>query len=354
MLALEYKNASTERKRELLSEIVSLYNINDRAQAVQALAHCQAVLDCIQDEFAEVAGVSARTLRVWKKEHIDIYEEAFQKYTPDLTVLDVEVPHDEDVLEQVYQNMLEKISDKRTSAKDLATLLNYMNITSAELKQYAKHRGATMRAYVKDNEALLIKDEDTLTLTKAFLSESEYLYLGTERTLGNTENFLQMDLEDNLVRLELMTAGMLMYSLWNGTIHPSYVEMAETLRVLKMASGQGMDTKQAVKEFDEMDGRPKKLKPFKMTKRDCMDAFGAEEGAEIFHKLTNVKTIVDDKTSVKLPAYEDVKEDYYNHLKVFSANETKPLKALLAELVVDVDKNYKEKYKDFLNNQEEK
>lgn len=68
--------------------------------------------------------------------------------------------------------MLEKLSDKRTSAKDLSTLLSYLNISSTELKQYAKHRGSTLRSFIKDNEALLIKDEDVLNLTKAVIAES--------------------------------------------------------------------------------------------------------------------------------------------------------------------------------------
>jgi hypothetical protein len=356
MLSFEYKEASAEKKKELLQEIISLYNMADKAQAVQALAHCQAVYETsTQDEFAEIAGVSARTLRDWKnKEYPELYAEAFEKYTPTPELLDVEVTMDEDVLEQVYQNMLSKLSDKKTSAKDLSLLLQYLNISSAELKQYAKYRGSTLRSYVKDNEALLIKDEAELNLTKAFLSESDYLYMGSERTQGATEAFLQMDFEDNLVRLELMTAGMLMYSLWNGTIHPSFVEMAETLRVLKMASGEELDTKQAVKDFDSMDGRVPPKKPFKLTEKDIVDIFGADEGKEIYQFLTSTKKAVDKKTAIKLPEYETtVKADYEKHLKLFPSNEAKTLEVLLAELDADADKEYREKYKQYLNNQEE-
>lgn len=354
MLAFEYKEASAERRKELLQDIISLYNMADKAQVVQALAHCQSLYEvATQDEFAEVAGVSARTLRDWKnKEYPEIYEEAFQKYSPTPEVLDVKVQMDEDVLEQVYSNMLAKISDKKTSAKDLSTLLGYLNISSAELKQYAKHRGSTLRNYVKDNEALLIKDEENLSLTKAFLAESDYLYFGSERTVGHTENFLKMDLDNNLVRLELMTAGMLMYSLWNGTIHPNYVEMAETLRVLKMASGEGKATKVAVRDFDSMDNRPIKLKPFKMTEKECIDVFGAVEGREMYQKMSTTKAYVDKKTAIVFPAYETVRADYNKHLKLFPSAEAKPLEVLFAELEADVDKKYKEKYDNYLNQEE--
>lgn len=356
MMKFEYKEATAERKKELLQDIVSLYNMADKSQVVQALAHCQAVYEVVtQDEFSEVAGVSARTLRDWKnKEYPEIYEEAFQKYSPISEVLDVNVSMDEDVLEQVYQNMLAKLSDKKTSAKDLSLLLQYLNISSAELKQYAKHRGSTLRTYVKDNESLLIKDEQTLSLTKSFLAESDYLYFGTEKTLGHTENFLQMDLDNSLVKLELMTAGMLMYSLWNGTIHPNYVEMAETLRVLKLASGKELNTKQSMRNFDSMDGKVPPRKPIKITERDCIDIFGKEEGREYYQLLTSTKKAVDKKTVVSLPKYEDVEIDYSNHLKYFSDNTAKPFSAVIAELEALGDKEtYKEKYKNFINNQEE-
>jgi len=354
MLAFEYKEASAEKKKELLQEIISLYNMADKAQAVQALAHCQAVYEATQDDFAEIAGVSSRTLREWKnKDFPEIYEEAFSKYTPTPKLLDVEVTHDEDVLEQVYQNMLSKISDKKTSAKDLSTLLTYLNISSTELKQYAKHRGSTLRSFFKDNDSLLIKDEDTLSLTKAVLAESDFLYMGTEKTAGATERFLEMDMDNSLVKLELMTAGMIMYSLWNGTIHPNYVEMAETLRILKMVAEKGKDTKQAVKDFEAMDGRPRKLKPFKITERECIDIWGAEEGKEVYKHLTTIKTTVDKKTAIKMPKYEDIQVDYEYHRKIFT-NEDKPLEVLLKEIDRHFgDTTFKDNYTKYLNNQED-
>lgn len=352
----EYKDATAERKAEMLSEIISHYNLADKAQVIQALAHCQASLEGVtQDEFVEVAGVSsARTMREWKREYIELYNEAFEKYSPTPEVLDVQVTINEDVMEQVYQNMLEKLSDKRTSAKDLSTLLSYLNISSTELKQYAKHRGSTLRSFIKDNEALLIKDEDVLNLTKAVIAESDFLYQGTQKTQGRTDSFLQMDLEDSLVKLELMTAGMLMYSLWNGVIHPNYIEMAETLRVLKLVSGEKLNTKQAMRDFDSMDGRPVKLKPIKLTESDCIDIFGVEDGRRMYQSLTSTKKAVDKKTVVPLPKYEDVKADYENLLKFYSDNNEKPFSALIAELEALGDKEtYKDKYKQFLTNQEE-
>lgn len=352
-----YRDASEEKKKELLKEIISQYNIADKAQAVQALAHCQAYYEgaVTQDAFAEIAGLSARTIREWKnKDFPELYDEAFKKYTPTPELLDVDIVMDEDVLEQVYSNMLSKLSDKKTNAKDLSVLLSYLNISSTELKQYAKHRGSSLRGFIKDNEALLIKDEGELNLTKAFLAESDFLYLGTEKSKGATESFLSIDLDNSLVRLELITAGMLMYSLWNGIIHPQYVEMAETVRMLKHVAGEGLDTKQAVKEFNVMDGRVPPKKPFKLTEKDFVEMFG-EEGKEMYKKLTTVKKDVDKKTAIKLPTYEDVKADYELHLKVFSAGEQKPYSHLIAQLdaIGAEQDNYKEKYKNYLNNQEE-
>ncbi|GIP62683.1 hypothetical protein J32TS6_12380 [Virgibacillus pantothenticus] len=355
LLKYKYKDATPTERQEMLTEIISQYNISDRSQLVMALAHCQTLYDNSQSEFAEnkLIDVSERSVRTFKKDFADIYSEVFEKYAQEPEIVEVEVAHDEDVLEQVYQNMLSKLSDKKTNAKDLSTLLTYLNISSTELKQYAKHRGSTLRSFIKDNDALLIKDEDTLALTKSVLAESDFLYMGTEKTAGATEAFLEMDMDNPLVRLEMQVAGLLMYSLWNGTIHPNYVEMAETLRVLKMVAKKGKDTKQAVADFDTMDNRPRKLKPFKTTEKECIDIYGAEEGKEIYKFLTSTKKAVDKKTAIKMPKYEDAKVDYEHYRKVFT-NEAKPLEVLLKEIDRHFgETTFKDDYTKYLNNQEE-
>jgi transcriptional regulator with XRE-family HTH domain len=350
----EYKEATPEKKQEMLLEIVSLYNIADRAQAVQALAHCQAVLECTQEDFAEIAGVSVRTLRDWKnKEYPEIYAEAFEKYSPEPELVDVEIEVEEDALEAVYQNLLARLQNPKTATKDLATILQYFGISGQELRQYAQLRGATLRGFVRDNEKQLIKDEDTASLVKAMLSESDFLYLGTEKTKGRTAQYMEMDLNDPLVRLELMTAGMLMYGLWNGSINPVFIEMAQTLRVLKMASGEELDTKKSTKEFDQMDGKAAPRKPFKATEKDFIELFGVEEGKKYYQLITNAKAEVEKKTAVTLPKYEDVKADYDAHLRVFPSLMEMPFDLFLAKLDGETDKTYKEKYKKYLSTNQE-
>jgi transcriptional regulator with XRE-family HTH domain len=353
----EYKEATPEKKQEMLLEIVSLYNIADRAQAVQALAHSQAVLECTQEDFAEIAGVSVRTLRDWKnKEYPEIYAEAFEKYSPEPELIDVEIEVEEDALEAVYQNLLARLQNPKTATKDLATILQYFGISGQELRQYAQLRGATLRGFVRDNEKQLIKDEDTASLVKAMLAESNFLYLGTEKTKGRTAQYMEMDLDDPLVRLELMTAGMLMYGLWNGSINPKFVEMAQTLRVLKMASGEELDTKKSTKEFDQMDGKVTPSKPVtEKLRNNLIEIFGNEEGQQLYQSLLEAKSDVAAKTAITLPPYEEINKDYNKQLRVFPSIENMPFDVFLAKLDAETDKTYKDKYQKYLNtNQEEK
>jgi len=356
LLKYKYKEATPEERQEMLSEIISQYNVTDKSQLVMALAHCQTLTDCSQEDFAnnELIGISDRSVRMHKKEYLETYTEVFEKYKQEPEIVEVEVAVHEDIMEQVYSNMLTKLSNPSTSAKDLSTLLTYLNISSTELKQFAKLRGSSLRSFVKDNEALLIKDEDVLGLVQAMLAESDYLFLGNETTQGRTANYMELDMSNPLVRLELQTAGMLMYGLWNGAINPHFVEMAQTLRVLKMASGQELDTKQAVKDFEDMDSKPKKKKPLTdKLRKDLIDIFGQEEGHQMYQQMLNAKDDVDAKTAIKLPTYEDVKADYDKHLKLFPKLENMPLDILLSKLDAEADKSYKEKYKQYTNTTEE-
>ncbi|WKA60291.1 hypothetical protein QWY16_09360 [Planococcus shenhongbingii] len=357
LLKYKFKEATTEERQEMLTEIISQYNVNDKSQLIMALAHCQTLTDCSQEEFSTntLVNLSDRSVRVHKKEYLDIFKEVYEKYKQEPEIKELDTVINEDVMEQVYQNMLLKLSNPSTSAKDLSTLLTYLNISSTELKQYAKHRGATLRSFVKDNEALLIKDEHMLSLVKSILSESQFLYQGTERTIGRTENYMELDLADPIVRLEMQALGLLTAGLWNGVINPQAVEMMQTLRMLKLASGQKLSTSQAMRNFDGMDNRPLKLKPITITEAECIGIYGADEGKEIYHFLTSTKKAVDIKTAVPLPSYEDVQADYESHLKYYSDPNTKPFSAVIAELeAFGNEGNYKEKYKKYLNPQEEK
>lgn len=73
----------------------------------------------------------------------------------------------------------------------------------------------------------------------------------------------------------------------------------------------------------------------------------------MYQQLLNAKADVDAKTSVPSPKYEVVKGDYNNYLRLFPKLENMPLDVFLAKLDGDADISYKEKYKQYLNNQEE-
>jgi hypothetical protein len=351
----EYKEATPERKKELLEAIVSSYKMQDKAQAVQCLAHCQAVFEGVtQEDFSEVAGVSARTLRDWKKDYLDLYNEAYDRYTPEPELVDVKVEIEEDALESVYANLLSRLQNPKTATKDLAQILQYFNISGAELRQYASIRNKSLRGFLSDNTKALIPDEETAQLVKSIIAESNYLYKGTPNSLGNTAKAQEMDLDNPLVKLELMTFGMLFVSLFNGATMPHFKHHAETLRLLKYVAGDKSVQPKSYREFDAMDGKPKKLKPItpKM-EQELVNAFGVDEGKEMYKMLTSIKKKVDETTKIKLPTYEDVSEDYSVQLKEYPSLQETPLQVILAKLDADADKSYQEKYKKYLENNQE-
>jgi len=336
MLKFDFKDATPEKKQEMLSEIVIKYNVSNKNELVQALGHAQAVLDCTQEEFAShpSVSISTRQLRTHKREYLELYELAVIKYQPTAELRDVDSVVNDDVLESVYQNLLVRLQSNKTSTKDLATILEYFGITGNEFKQYANFRNSTMRAYLSDNLQAIVSDQDTNLLIKSVIVESPFLYQGTEKTVGNTYNAQTIDLDSPLVRLEVQVLGLMFMSLFNGNVAPAFVNQAQALRLLKLSAGKSVN-ETSYKQFERMDGRQPTLKAITPEmEKDLIDWFGAEQGKEMFEKLSKVKDKVESKTAIKLPEYEVVADDYENYLKAYPELSEKPLKVLLARLDV--------------------
>ncbi|MFE4129696.1 hypothetical protein [Peribacillus sp. YIM B13482] len=350
VLKYEFKDSTPERKQEMLSEIISKYIVSNRNELVQALGHAQAILDCTQEEFSNhpEVSISTRQVRTYKKEYLDLYVSAFERYSGTAELMDVEGELDESALEAVYENLLARLKSPKTSTKDLAIILEYFGISKEEFKRFTDFRNSTMRGFMSDNLTNIVPEEDKVLLIKAIIAESPFLYQGTEKTAGNTYNAMTMDLDHPLVRLEVQTLGLLFVSLFNGQVTEAYVNHAEALRLLKLASGKSVkDMEKAHKDFDRMDGKVPPRKP--IAEKDLIDTFGAEEGKELFSKFNNMKKNVDKNTAVKMPRYEDVTLDYQAHLKVYPEMTAMPFRVLLAKLDAQQDKQFKDKYKQFVN-----
>lgn len=350
MKKYDYMDASPEQKGQLIDEIASKYDLRDKAQTVQAMAHIQAELGATQEELTSLGSlmdVNPRTLRNWKKEYEDLYLESFEKFTPEPEIAEINVDLEEDAMEAVYNNLLSRLQNPKTATKDLAQILQYFGISGQELRAYASSRNRSLRGFYRDAEKALVPEQDTANLVRSLISESNFLYQGTPKTQGNTENYLSIDMDNSIVRLEAQTMGLLLMGLWNGNISPQFTEMAQTLRLLKYADGHEV-SKNSYKEFDLMDGQPKKLKPMSTKmEQDLIEVFGKEEGTEIYQKMLNAKDYVDIKTKVKLPKYESVEKDYIKTLKVFSKLEDMPFEVLLAQLDAQ-DEDYNKKYNEFI------
>ncbi|MGP4082058.1 hypothetical protein ACTWQL_19410 [Pseudalkalibacillus sp. R45] len=354
MLHLDFKEAHPEQKKKMIQDILDLYDKRDTTQMVQALGHSQALLECTQKEFAMTLGKTERTIRSWKSNNEDAYNMAFEKYQPTAPELPEDAGQmDEQALEATYNNLMDRLKDKRTSPKDIALILEYFSISGKELKAYAQNRGKSMRGYYRDAEAQLITDEDTRELFKHIIGESELLYRGTPSSENNTRNYLNADFSDHIVRLEHQVLGGLFMGAWNGYISPQTIEMAKVLRILKLAEGSGLVSKTSASEFNKMDGKKLNVRELKDdARRELVMSFGKEDGMEMYNMLKALNDKAMKETTVKMPQFEDVEQDYKVLLE--RSAENKDLSTLLAE-IDNYSKREKlaDKYKQYGNKQED-
>lgn len=350
MLKYEFKEATEERKQEMLAGILCNYNVTNRSEMIQALGHAQAVLDCTQEEFSShpMVGISSRQLRAHKKDFLDIYTASFEKYSDAPELKNYEGCIEENVMEQVYENLLARLKSPKTATKDIAVILEYFGITKSEFKQFTDLRSMTLRGFMSDNLSQIVTDEQLAILIKAVISESSYLYQGTEKTVGNTYNAMTMDLSNPIVRLEAQTLGLLLISLFNGNVTNAFIEQAQTLRLLKLAGGYKEVRENSYKEFEAMNGRNICLSTISpQLEKDLLEWFGVEEGKEMLVQLNKVSEKADINTSIQLPKYEQIADDYAVHLQVYPELEQMSLKVLLAKLDAKQEK-LKDKYQQYI------
>jgi hypothetical protein len=350
MMKYEFKEATEERKQELLSSIICNYNVANRSEMVQALGHCQGALGCSQEEFSShpLVGISTRQLRTHKKDYLDLYTASFEKYSDAPEMKNVEGVIDENVMETVYENLLARLKSPKSATKDIAVILEYFGIGKDEFKKFTDFRNATLRGFMSDNLSQIVTDEKTVTLIKSVIAESQFLYQGTEKTVGNTHNSMTMDLGNPLVRLECQTLGLLLINLFNGKVTDAFVNHAETLRLLKLVSGDKGGYMGSYHLFDRMDGKipsPKPLSPDELQR--CIYTFGKDEGEEMYNMLLTLSKKVDKKTSIPMPRYEDVSEDYELYYRDFPEMSQMPFRVLLARLDAHHEK-LKDKYKQYI------
>lgn len=350
MLKFDYADATPERKQEMIGEILSKYNMEKRDEMIQALGHAQGLLDCSQKEFAShpLVGVTERSVRSYKKEYLDIYVASFEKHKQTPELKEVSTEFEEDVMEAVYGNLLARLQDSRTSTSDLAKILEYFDISGAELRKYVELRNSTMRGFIVDNTKSLIAEEEMQVLVKSVIAESSFLYQGNQKSAGNTLNAINMNTDDPLVKLELMTFGLLFVGLYNGYVGEQFKEFGETLRLLKLVAGKDVNEK-SHKQFERIDDREPELKSISPEmEKELIDIYGQKQGREMFNKFNSIKDKVIKKTAIKMPKYEDVAEDYSIKLRVFPEIKEMPLKILLAKLDAEDSRTYENRYKDFL------
>lgn len=355
MKHLDYKEKDFQgRVKMIQDEILTNYNLKDVTQKIQALGHAKAMLGATQKEMAGALETTERTLRHWKQIVDDeVYKEAVEKFTP----VSPELPENEqtenlteDALEAVYQNLLARLKSSKTSTRDLALVLEYFGVSGEELRAYANTRNKSLRGYILDNEASLLPDKQILDLFRHVIGESEFLFRGTPQSEGNTKNYMQADLSDPLTKLEFQVLGMFTAGLWNGYISEETVKLAKTLRILRLSAGSKVD-KNTDKEYKQMDGRKEQKKLISPEMEyDFVQIFGKKQGSELYKQLKKLEGKADEKTNVKLPAYEDIEHDYQRQLEKFDGVE-KPLSVMLDEIEAwSKTEATKEKYKEYVQN----
>jgi hypothetical protein len=206
------------------------YNLNDDKEFLRAFADVKINLQASQEEFASAVGITSRTIRNKIAKDRAYYNACLEEFS---SQAQEQEGLSEEELSKFVDNVI-KLGTNPKSAKDIQVFIDFFEITKQDVKNIIEMRKSSLRAWVKDASIDYMDRRNIATV----LDSMDVLYQGTKDTVGATDKFINMDIEDDLTKLRLMYAGLLFMSLWNQVEHPDLEYLGTLVRLEQVKQGR--------------------------------------------------------------------------------------------------------------------
>ncbi|MGP4068370.1 hypothetical protein [Halobacillus sp. B29] len=249
-----------------------------------------------QTMYSEKAGINSRTLRKYIAENKQAYEEELERAKEnaepeiDITSLDSRSLSEEQIdkfIEVLYQSAI------TGNARDRQLLIDFTGMTATDVMTFQNTKASTLRWHIRSTLSTISKHMDAKALG-INLAESPYLYRGDKPSNGNTQNFVNADLEDESFKLELMYWGMAFMSLYNQVEHPDLQLVSQAVRLERMEQATAQEINRAeVKKFEA----GKDIKANKNPANDealyskLREVYPAEQADEMIQTMQDAKKV---------------------------------------------------------------
>ncbi|MBE2978950.1 hypothetical protein [Priestia megaterium] len=282
------------------------YNLNDDKELLRAMADVKVNMDANQNEIAEAIGITARTLRNKITKDRAYYNSCIEEFSS--TDVQEQTELSEDEMSTFVTNMI-RLGTNPKSAKDMQLFIEFFEISKQDVKSILEVKKSSFRRWYKDASLDYMDRREIATVLE---SMSDVMYMGNKETQGATQNFVDMDIEDDLTKLQLMYSGLLFMSLFNQVEHPALPYLGQVLRLEQIKQGK-------YKELNKKN--IKELAQFKSPK-----TVWSETSKLLFQKdmgwtdeqLEDFLNAPSKQAKVELPDKEQVKIDKEKHADKFN------------------------------------
>ncbi|GAB1799074.1 hypothetical protein [Priestia megaterium] len=207
------------------------YNLNDDKELLRAMADVKVNMDATQQEIAEALGITARTLRNKISKDKAYYNACIQEFSS--IDLQEQTELSEDEMSTFVTNMI-RLGTNPKSAKDMQLFIDFFEISKQDVKSILEVKKSSFRRWYKDASLDYMDRREIATVLE---SMSDVMYMGNKETQGATQNFIDMDIDEDLTKLMLMYSGLLFMSLWNQVEHPALSYLGQGLRLEQIKQG---------------------------------------------------------------------------------------------------------------------
>lgn len=233
------------------------YNLNDKVEVIRACADAIVNLGETQKNIADAMGISPRTIRNYIAENRAYYEACIAEFEAKLSGRSPKLSEAD--LDAYMNNVIMMGTKSNPNVKEMEFFATYFGITAEQISNIMNIKTKTFRGYLKEAEIDFLDKRDMATV----LESMDVLYFGTKESKGATQKFVDMDIQDDLTKLRLQYAGLLLMSLFNGVEHPDLGYMGDLVRIEQIKQGaskpvdkkviKGMANIESSKEVSEKD-----------------------------------------------------------------------------------------------------
>lgn len=230
-----------EDKQRMMIEYIEEKQPSNPLTHSLAFAYLKGKLEITQKQYAETVDVSARTLRGYISDNRVAYEKELKRAVEEVKAGKPEALAGrlltEDQLDVFVESLVNAAINPKASVRDRQLLIDLLGVDGKSLLELQDTKRTTLRWWIKGNISTLFRKGLDTREIGIMLETSDLLQREDKEAENNGQQFVDMDIEDEGFKLEMIYFGLLFTSMYNQIKHPDLEVVATAVRLDRLERG---------------------------------------------------------------------------------------------------------------------